>query len=308
MMNSNLIRRHLALAWRKHWALQAASVTVMAIVLLILNFMFLGFTVFNQMVAQWGRGLEMTVYIKEGSAIASYEDLRKRLEDSRDFDSVGFTDKNEATKKFLTALGGDSLELMSDPKWKSPIPASFELKLSENIPIERRVASLQSWDAKLRAFTIVEDVFYGQGWIENFSSFLKSARGIVAMLWGLSLTVGLLIVSNCIRLSFLQRREEIEVLELVGATPHFIRMPFLIEGLTLGITASGISLVLSFGLHAVLLTWLQGKWDFWMAFQQITPMEPWYVLANITAGVGFGVLGAWNCVRRLNTGWSAAAG
>ena len=306
-MNTGLLKRHLTLAWRKHWALQAASVTVMAIVLLILNFMFLGFSVFNQMVAQWGRGLEMTVYLKEGTASASFEQLKSKLESSQDFDSVGYIDKAQATKKFLTTLGPDSLELMSDPKWKSPIPASFELKLSERIPIEQRLVSMQTWDAQLRSFSFVEDVFYGQGWIENFSNFLKSARGLVFLLWTLSLSVGLLIVSNCIRLSFLQRREEIEVMELVGATPRFIRMPFLIEGLTIGITASVISLILSFAGHALLLAWLSDKWSFWIAFQQIAPMEGWYVGANLLSGVAFGVLGAWNCVRKLNTGWSAAA-
>lgn len=220
---------------------------------------------------------------------------------------MGFTNKGEATKKFLTAMGQESLDLLNDPKWKSPIPASFELKLSEKIPMERRLASMQSWDAKLRAMDFVEDVFYGQGWIENFSQFLKSARGIVILLWVLSLSVGLLIVSNCIRLSFLQRREEIEVLELVGATPRFIRMPFLLEGLSLGAAASVASLALSFGLHTVLLAWLSDKWNFWGGFAQMAPMQPWYLGANVLAGIGFGVLGAWNCVRKLNTGWSAAA-
>lgn len=75
MMNTQLLKRHLSLAWQKHWALQMASVTVMTIVLLILNLMFFGFSVFNQMVSQWGRGLEMTVYIKENSKPASFDDL-----------------------------------------------------------------------------------------------------------------------------------------------------------------------------------------------------------------------------------------
>lgn len=306
-MNTYMIRQHLYRAWRKHWAMQLASVTVMSVVLLILNLMFLSFSAFNQTVAQWGKGMEMIIYMKEDASSATIEQLRAKLEKSGDFDQIRFISKADATKKFLTALGPDSLELMSDPKWKSPIPSSFELRLSERIPMQERVASLQGWSDQFKAFDLVEDVFYGQGWVENFSRFLRSVRGIVALIWGLSLSVGLLIVGNCIRLSFSQRRDEIAVLELVGATSRFIRMPFLIEGITLGLMASVMSLALSFVLHTLLLNWLAQQWSFWVAFQQIPPIQGWYVLTNILTGVGFGALGAWNCVRKLNTGWAAVS-
>jgi cell division transport system permease protein len=282
-----------------------ASVTVMTVVLLILNLMFLGYSAFNHMVAQWGQGLEMIVYVREDAGHSNVEKLQHKIETSGDFDQVHFISKNEATKKFLTALGPESLELLSDPKWNSPIPASFELRLAERIPIQERVAALQSWSSQFHALEFVDDVFYGQGWIENFSRFLRSARAVVLLLWALSLSVGLLIVGNCIRLSFMQRRDEIEVLELVGATSRFIRMPFLLEGLSLGLAASVCSLLLSYGLHALLLTWLGEKLDFWLALQQMTPLQPWYIVANIFTGLTFGLLGSWNCVRQLNTGWSA---
>ena len=304
-MNSYVLRQHLARAWKKHWPLQLASVTVMSVVLLILNLLFLGFTAFNHTVAQWGRGMEMIVYVKEDAGEAGVTQLKQRLETSGDFAQIKFVSKIDATKKFLTALGPESLELMSDPKWSSPIPASFELSLSEKIPMSERLATLQGWSAQFKAFDLVEDVFYGQGWVENFSRFLRSLRGVVVLIWALSLSVGLLIVGNCIRLSFMQRRDEIAVLELVGATTSFIRTPFLVEGIVLGALASGLSLVLSFGLHSMLLMWLAQQWSFWVAFQQIPPLQGWYVAANLLTGVAFGALGAWNCVRKLNTGWAA---
>lgn len=306
-MNSSLLRQHLFRAYAKHWPLQFASISVMTMVLVILNFMFLGFSTFNKMVESWGRGMEMIVYVKEGITPETLAGLKKQIETSGDFDQIEYTSKNEATKRFLEALGPESTELLKDPKWNSPIPASFELRLSERIPMQQRLASLQGWSTQFRALEFVDEVFYGQGWVENFSKFLGSARGIIAGLWILSLSVGLLIVSNCIRLSFLQRREEIEVLELVGATARFIRIPFLIEGLVLGLTASLLSIAISFGLHSLLLTWLSDNWNFWMALQQMTALQPWYIAVNLVSGVLFGALGAWNCVRQLNTGWSAAA-
>ncbi|HMN67317.1 MAG TPA: permease-like cell division protein FtsX [Bdellovibrionales bacterium] len=306
-MTSSLFRQHLFRAWSRHWALQLASVTVMTVVLAFLNLMFLGFSSFNAMVDQWGRGLEMVVYLREGAASDKLAEFQKRMETSGDFDEIRFTPKAEATQRFLRALGPESKELLNDPKWSSPIPASFELRLSERIAVTDRLASLQGWSAQFRALEYVDDVFYGQGWVENFSRFLSSARGLLAVLWIVSLSVGLLIVSNCIRLSFLQRRDEIEVLELVGATPRFIRLPFLLEGLTLGVMASVLSLGFSFGAHTLLLGYLAQKWNFWMALQDVSALEPTAVLLNLISGALFGTLGAWNCVRKINTGWSAAA-
>lgn len=305
-MNGHLLRQHLFRAYAKHWPLQFASISVMTLVLVILNFIFLSFSTFNRMVESWGKGMEMIVYVKEGITAQNLEKLKKQMENSGDFEQIEYTTKNEATKRFLEALGPESAELLKDPKWNSPIPASFELKLSDRIPVDQRLASLQGWSNQFRAFDFVDEVFYGQGWVENFSKFIRSARGIMFGVWILSLSVGLLIVSNCIRLSFLQRREEIEVLELVGATARFVRVPFLIEGLAIGLAASVLSLGLSFGLHTLMLSWLADKWNFWLALKQIPPLQPWYIGMNILSGVVFGALGAWNCVRRLNTGWAAA--
>lgn len=307
-MSKSLLTQHLFRAWHKHWALQIATVTVMTVVLMLLNFFFLSYSAFNKTIEQWGQGLEMIVYLKDNVPQSSVEKFQRQIEQTHEFEDVRFTSKSEATKNFLTALGSDSMELLSDPKWSSPIPSSFALRLSKSIEPKDRVEALKNWKAKLLSFDLIEDVFYGQGWVENFSRFLGSLQGILVLFWALSLGLGLLIVSNCIRLSFLQRRDEIEILELVGATPRFIRLPFLLEGLVLGIVASFLSLTLSYILHSMILAWLGQQWGFWGALKSVVPLKPSFVLLNLLSGLTFGGLGAWNCVRRLNNGWSAAAG
>jgi cell division transport system permease protein len=304
-VNSYLFE-HLFRAWSRHWVLQLASVTVMTLVLVLLNFLFLGYSAFNGTLNQWGKGLEMVVYLKDGATPESLEKLRTAIGAASEFESSDFISKDQATKKFLTSLGPESLELLKDPKWSSPIPASLELRLSQSIPVKSRVPALQMWSAKLKGMDIVEDVFYGQGWVENFTNFVSSARGMLAVLWLLSLSVGLLIVSNCIRLSFWQRKEEIEILELVGATSGFVRTPFLFEGLMLGFVASILSLLISFVFHSMLLSWLSQTWSFWAAIEQVQPLGVLTVVVNFVTALFFGLLGAWNCVRKINTGWSAA--
>src|ERR1700751_5736690 len=109
-MNFYVIRQHLARAWSRHWPLQVASVTVMTVVLLILNLLFLSFTAFNQMVGHWGKALEMIVYVREDAGQEPVEKFHRLLEVSGYFEAVQYISKSEATKKFLSALGSESLE------------------------------------------------------------------------------------------------------------------------------------------------------------------------------------------------------
>lgn len=304
-MNSYLFQQ-LFRTWNRHWILQLASVTVMTMVLVLLNFLFLAFSAADSTIQQWATSLEMVVYLKDGTAPEAQDQIREAAEVSGQFDKVEFVSKDTATQKFLASLGPESLELLKDPKWSSPIPSSFELKLSSAVPIKARVPALESWGARFKALGFVEDVFYGQGWVENFSSFISSARGALALLWILSLGVGLLVIGNCIRLSFWQRRDEIEILELVGATSRFVRAPFLFEGLVLGFVASVASLLLSFVFHGLLVAWMAKNWPFWTALSDVPPLPGWAVALNLVTALAFGLIGAWNCVRKINTGWSAA--
>ncbi len=306
-MNRNLLRQHIFRAWSRHWSLQLASVTVMTLVLMMLNALLFGFDVFNATINKWGQGLDAIVYFKESVPVDKIEEIRKQIEDSRDFVDVKFSNREESTKRFLQSMGPDAQELLEDPKWKSPIPDSLELKLSSKINMTDRPQVLENWSQRLGASGLIEDFFYGQGWIENFARFVSGAKGLILAIWILSLSVGLLIVSNCIGLSFWQRRDEIEVLELVGATRGFIRKPFLVEGLTLGLLSAGLSLGLSYLLHSAAIGWANQDLGFWISLDGVRALGWMSFAMNGITGLAFGFWGAWNCVRKLNTGWSAAS-
>jgi len=292
---------------RRHWPLQIASVTIMVLVLVMMNLLTLAANLFDRAVTETGRGLEMIVYLRDGAGEADVARVEKMARAGGDFTSVTSVDAARATRQFLASLGRESLALLDDPEWKSPIPPTLELRLSDQVAPEARVGTLRAWSGRFHATGVVADVFYGQGWVENFSRFIGGARTLFAGLWLLASAVGLLIVGNCIRLSFQQRRDEIEILELLGATPRFIRRPFMAEGLALGAVASALSLALSWGLHAAVLHWLAGAGASYVTVGTVAPLPWWCVALNVASASSFGALGAWDCVRRLNTGWSAAA-
>ena len=297
---------HLVRAWAHHFRLQLTSSAVLAAVLIVLNFIYLSYQAFDHTVARWGRDLGLTVYLSDAAIPATIDDLKQKAESAKIFGPVRYVSKASATAQFLKTLGPQAQTLTQDPQWESPLPASLELKLSDVVQPADRVGSLREWADRLRALPGVDDVVYGQGWVENLGRFIHGVQSGMALAWILALGIGFLVVSNCIGLSILQRREEIEILELVGATPFYIRRPFLVEGLVLGLGASAVSLALSWGLHTWLIEKSLGELDFWAVGLGLEALPRLLIALNVSTAVAFGVLGAWSCVRRLNTQWSAA--
>jgi cell division transport system permease protein len=300
------ILAHLLRVWTRHGTLQVAAVAIMASVLVIMNFVVLTQQAVQRLAETWGTGLEMTVYLKDEASSEELESLRRLASDkSSPFSSVEYVSKDSATQKFLSTLGQQSLDLMSDPKWRSPIPASLEMRLRDEIAPDIRINVLTSTAERFRALPGVDDVFFGQGWIENFQQFIVSANALVVAIWLLTFTLGAMIVGGVIRMSFMQRHNEIAVLELVGATKSFIRTPFLVEGLIIGTLAALVSILVSGVVHAMLLGWLAQGLSFWDGLRLVEPM-PWsLVILNVLSAISFGVFGAWHSIRRLNTGWAA---
>jgi cell division transport system permease protein len=124
------------------------------------------------------------------------------------------------------------------------LPASIDVKLK---PGRRDPLSVKRVAVRVKAFPYVDDVRYGEEWIEKLYR-LRNVAGIAGLVLGLSFAVvSMIIIGATIRMAVLARAREISIMRLVGATDAYIRRPFLLEGTAKGIVG---------GLLALLLTWL----------------------------------------------------
>lgn len=123
----------------------------------------------------------------------------------------------------------------------NPLPASLEVRLR---PEYRNAAQAQLVAERLRSFPFIEDVRYGQDWVER----LDRLRALAAMIGGVIgvafAAVAMVIIGVTIRITVLHRAEEIAIMRLVGATDGFIRRPFLVEGALKGLLGGVVALVL----------------------------------------------------------------
>ncbi|HEY2067102.1 MAG TPA: permease-like cell division protein FtsX [Gemmatimonadaceae bacterium] len=124
------------------------------------------------------------------------------------------------------------------------LPASIDIRLRSGF---RDPASVKRVVARVKAFGFVDDVRYGEEWIEKLYR-LRTIASIAGLVLGLAFAaVSMIIIGATIRMAVLSRAREISIMRLVGATDSYIRRPFLLEGFAKGVLG---------GLLALLLTWL----------------------------------------------------
>ncbi|MCY7378540.1 MAG: ABC transporter permease [Gemmatimonadaceae bacterium] len=124
------------------------------------------------------------------------------------------------------------------------LPASIDVRLK---PGFRSPATVRSVAARVNTYAFVDDIRYGEEWIQKLYR-LRNIAGIAGLVLGLAFaSVSMIIIGATIRMAVLARAREISIMRLVGATDSYIRRPFLLEGFAKGVMG---------GLLALLLTWL----------------------------------------------------
>jgi cell division transport system permease protein len=124
------------------------------------------------------------------------------------------------------------------------LPGSIDLRLR---PGMRDPATVKRVSSRVKAYAFIEDIRYGEEWIEKLYR-LRNIAGIAGLALGLAFAiVSVIIIGATIRMAVLARAREISIMRLVGATDSYIRRPFLVEGFAKGVLG---------GLLALLLTWV----------------------------------------------------
>lgn len=221
-----------------------ASITSIAVSFVIIGIFILLIQHFNALVAEWKEQLEVAVFLDDRITPLQLEMLRRRIENEAAVKAFTFTTKEEALANFRRELKGQ--ESLLEGLGENPLPASFQLKIREGYQSPVALKGLSAFLSRLEG---VEDVQYGQEWVERISQAARLIR-LLGIIIGSVLTLGsAMIVSNTIRLAVYARAQEIEIMRLVGATKTYIRTPFLVEGMLQGSLGAGLALSVLFAVY-----------------------------------------------------------
>ncbi len=287
------IRR--ALRNMRQWpVLCTAAILTMAIALATMATFFLVVLNIQGLANNWSEEVQVVAYFQAPPAGNKLSTLIRHVEGFPDVDLVTYISSEDAFKRFKSRLGED-VDLLDGVK-ADLLPASLEVSLKSDSQNRDGVARVV---AELKKDTHFSDLRFGQEWLERFENFVDLLKFVGFILGSFFLLAALFIVSNTIKLTLYARRDELEIMALVGATKRFIQIPFLLEGALQGF-ASGL---LSLGFLIITFRFIlqESLQSFWLT---PTGFDPIFLsgsqqLILVICGIVLGLLGSLVSLRKF---------
>lgn len=244
----------------------------------------------QQISGGFAKAAEINLFIRDTASAQQIKSLVTILNADKQIASVQHISKAQAMEEFQQASGfGAALNYLTD----NPLPDVLVV-----LPANTDPAAARALMQQLSNERIVEFAKLDLEWLTRLEAIIRLLQQAVFAIGLLLLSAVLFIVSNTIRLSIISKREEIEVMKLVGATDAFIQRPFLYTGFWYGVLGGLLAFLVSEGL----LWWLRGAIsDITSLYQsdfQIQAMSLIEFLSIILLAVLLGVVGSYLSVRR----------
>jgi len=188
---------------------------------------------------------ELTIYLRHGVSDADRQAVAERIAASPAVASSTFVDAATALERFRRDL--PELAALVGALEENPLPAAFEVRLREG----HRDEDARALSASLWKSGFVEDVRYDRQVLDRLIEGLRTARGAGVVIALVLIAAAVVTISSVLRLAYLSRRDEMDVLMLVGVPPAAIRGPFVVEGVLQTIVGTALALTLllmAFGL------------------------------------------------------------
>ena len=258
----------------------AISLTLVGAFVLLLSNM-------RALLDEFGDALVVVAYLEDDLTPPAWQELAEVSRTLEGVDRVVVVSKEAALERFSEGVGRGAALLSGLPE--NPLPASLEISL---VPELRSAEGLERVVAALTGLPGIEALSSGLDWVEGYLRAVALVRGVALGLGAILGFAALLIVSNTIRLAIVSRRDELELLSLVGASRAFIGTPFLIEGVIQGLLGGLAALLVLFGLFHLVLPGLE--FGLALLLGGVAPhfFDAGSALLLLAGGGGLGLLGS----------------
>jgi len=232
--------REALLSFRRGTLMSIAAVLSTTTILLIVGVFLLISLNLNLFLENLESQLEIIVYLEDNISKSELNTLTNNFNSIDGIKEVKFVSKEEAFQRLSKDLGGQK-DILSAIE-TNPLPASFEVHMIDPKMIEQTANQITE-------FKKVEEVEYGRETAERLLNFTYIFRSAGILVLALLVFASILIISNIIKITVYTRRNEIEIMSLVGATSWFVKWPFIIEGFLQGFISSFFSTIILYNFY-----------------------------------------------------------
>ena len=213
-----------------------ASITSVTAALLILGLFLIIILNVDSMANQVESQLELKAFINDSYDMSKVTKVGDEIKEINGVKSITFESKKDALNNFKKQLG-DKSYLVNGLENDNPMPQSFIVKVTDANMMKQVSEEIKKIDG-------VTQVSYGQDVVDKLLGIIKIIRIVGLCVILILFIISVVIISNTIKLGVFARRREINIMKYIGATDWFIRWPFLVEGIVLGLVGSILAIVI----------------------------------------------------------------
>lgn len=234
--------------------------------------------------------LTIVTYLKKDVTEEQIENIKSEISSYKNVEEVTFKSKDEW--KLEMSEYDDSFKTVLDYLDENPLMDSFVLKVND-------VKKLSETSEYIKAINGVDTVKYGEGMVEQVISVFDIVQKIVVVVVIALIVVTSFLISNTIKLTIFSRRNEIEIMRLVGASNITIKLPFLFEGFIIGLIGSIIPVCITIYGYVILYSRMHGKlFSNMIMLIKPYPFVFWVSLIVVAIGALVGMYGSIKAVRK----------
>ncbi|MBQ6570257.1 MAG: permease-like cell division protein FtsX [Clostridia bacterium] len=269
------------------WAnrlMSIASISVLACCLLLMSTASLASVNINS-IMDWVEGKNVIMmYLSDNATDERIAQIKTEIENCGNIRSIDFISKEDAFEEWVTKLGGD-IGVLADiqQEGENPLPDAYKITIKNLNDYDITLSRL----AKIADVLQINDKREYAGKLEKISLAINVISITLVIILFL---VSLFIITNTVRLTMFVRKLEISIMKSVGATNTFIRVPFMVEGVLIGIISGIISFGITYVIYRLAVKALSQVISYGLV--SFSDVSIWFLLLNIIAGVVIGVVGS----------------
>lgn len=261
---------------KRNSTISFASAATVAATLFILGVFLLTALDVNQVVKDVESKVEVKIFLNNDITIGQEKELEAKIKSLSEVTSVTYENKEQAMKNFKDQIGENNKALIEGIEKDNPLPNAYIVKVKDPEMVSKVVDTVKGMKG-------IYEIQEGRKIVDRIIAITKTIKWIGMVLFTILIGVSLFLIGNTIKLTVYSRRREIGIMKYIGATDWFIRWPFIIEGMIIGIFGAIIGCVLLYYGYNIVYTKASA------AMFLIKLVEPKYVLTTISWQ--FGLLG-----------------
>lgn len=273
-----------------------ASVATIAACLFLFGVFYAIIANFTHIVKDVEQGVAVTVFFEEGTSDERMEEVGKLIAGRSEVSDIQFVTDEQAWEDYQQEFFGEHIEEFKAGYPTNPLEGydNYQVYLSDVSKQGDLITFIESIES-------VKWVRQEAGVAETLSGFNLLLSYVSLGIIGILLAVSIFLISNTVTIGISVRKEEINIMKYIGATDFFVRAPFVIEGVIIGLIGAAIPILVIYNMYSVVLEYILGNFEMLsqlLNFLTVTELFEFLLPISLVVGVGIGFIGSYSTVRK----------